>query len=112
MIKGLFLDDDRIVEDITWINYPENIMWTTVRTHYDFIIAIEKNDFDIVSFDHDIQSYNDNDVEVTGYNLLKWCLDYLYETDRSIPEICIHSQNPIGKANMYKYYSNWIKYHH
>ena len=31
MLKGLFLDDERNPEDVTWIKYPDNIEWIVVR---------------------------------------------------------------------------------
>ena len=32
-IKGLFLDDERVPQDVTWVNYPKNIEWTVVRSY-------------------------------------------------------------------------------
>lgn len=110
-MRGIFLDDERLFEDVTWVKYPENVEWRTVRTHYEFIIAIENNDFDIVSFDHDIQSYNDDDVEVTGLHLLKWMLSYYYETGKKLPQIYFHTMNSIGKRNMEAYYNNFVNFY-
>ena len=73
-LKGLFLDDERFPQDVTWIQYPDNIEWTIVRNFQDFNLELAHgdNDYQIYSFDHDIQSYIDG-REYTGYDCLK-CL--------------------------------------
>ena len=60
-IKGLFLDDERYPQDVTWIKYPDNIEWTIVRSFQDFSLEMTHgdNDYYVYSFDHDIQSYID-----------------------------------------------------
>lgn len=30
-MKGLFLDDERSVGDVTWVLYPTGVDWTVVR---------------------------------------------------------------------------------
>ncbi len=73
-LNGLFVDDERFPQDVTWIQYPENVEWTIVRSFQDFNLELMygDNDYQIYSFDHDIQSYVDG-REYTGYDCLK-CL--------------------------------------
>ena len=63
-MKGLFLDDERNPEDVTWIDYPENIEWTVVRSGDEFLYEFHRHNFQVFSFDHDIQGYNHRGVEV------------------------------------------------
>ena len=36
-MRGIFLDDERNPEDVTWIKYPENVEWFIVRTVLNFL---------------------------------------------------------------------------
>lgn len=54
MPKGLFLDDERNHQDVTWIQYPEDVEWTVVRTFSEFVRATSGQVFDLISFDHDL----------------------------------------------------------
>lgn len=38
-IKGLFLDDERVPQDVTWIKYPENVEWVVVRSYDEFFMS-------------------------------------------------------------------------
>lgn len=112
-LKGLFIDDERYPQDVIWINYPDNIEWTTVRSHYEFSLelAYGDSDYDIYSFDHDIQSYDDQGNELTGYDSLKCLLStevMLGRFDKI--KVFFHSMNPVGKKNMECYYQNYVKF--
>ena len=61
-MKGLFLDDERNPEDVTWIDYPESIDWKVVRSYSEFFYEFHRSDFQVISFDHDIQDYNHRGV--------------------------------------------------
>lgn len=105
---GLFLDDLREVEDVTWLTYPDNIEWIVVRNSTDFFDQLHKLDPDVVSFDHDIQEFCGAD-EVTGYDIIKEMVD-IYLSVAEIPQCFFHTQNPIGKRNMEAYYLNAVKF--
>jgi hypothetical protein len=122
-MKGLFLDDERSPADVTWITYPSNIEWEVVRTFYDFCISIETCDYDIISFDHDIQDFwkikkgelaghsvygdyyhqEDSQGEYTGKDAAKYLVE-LYNFNLVPKEkpkyLLVHSKNPIGKRNI------------
>ena len=109
-LKGLFLDDERNPQDLTWIQYPENIEWVVARSYTEFFEVFQQNyDFDLISFDHDIQSYIDNQ-EKTGYDCIKTLLNYYPEDYIEGVLFFFHTQNPIGKKNMESYYQNYIKF--
>ncbi len=114
-MKGLFLDDERNPEDVTWINYPENVNWTVVRKYDEFFHEFYRGTFQVFSFDHDIQDSNHCEGELTGYTILKAMLDTFLTTPHGLftfPEqVFFHTQNPIGKENMKSYWKNFCKHH-
>ena len=92
-MKGLFLDDERNPKDVTWLSYPLDVDWTVVRTYGEFEMAILMSDFDIISFDHDIQDFDDRGNERTGYTCFLKILGYVMEDCMKMPEVVVHSQN-------------------
>lgn len=106
---GVFLDDERLPEDVTWVNYPDNVTWVVVSSPETFNYAVkrlEEKCYDyFVSFDHDIQVFV-NSEEITGYDILKKMVDEQLYGNKRIPECYFHTQNPIGKKNMQMYYNN------
>lgn len=101
---GLFLDDERNPEDVKWVNYPDGIEWYIVRRMCDFMFTVLHCDFDVISFDHDIQDFNSMGQESTGYDCLKWLADRCIDTGKQLPNCYFHTQNPVGKNNMEQYY--------
>lgn len=109
-MRGIFLDDERYPKDVTWIKYPENIEWFIVRTQHYFMSLLEDEEFNIITFDHDIECYDEEGREVTGYDLLKYVLDYFQINNKKIPAMYFHSMNPVGKENMEAYYNNFVNF--
>lgn len=109
-MKGLFLDDERNPQDITWLPYPANITWTIVRTYAEFCNAPLTQDFGIISFDHDIQDYDLKGNERTGYDCMKYLVEMALDEAIILPLCVVHSQNPTGAENIRKYYENACKY--
>ena len=96
MKTGIFLDDERWPSDVTWIDLPKDVDWITVRTTLDFQDAI-KYCFDghfpeYFSFDHDLQEFypdeNGNEYEKTGYDAVKFMVEYALDHDLLIPNNC------------------------
>ena len=114
-IKGLFLDDERVPQDVTWVNYPKNIEWVVVRSYDKFFYEFHRHTFQVFSFDHDIQDFNHRGVELTGYTVLKEMLDTFLTTPPGLytfPEhLFFHTQNPIGKKNMESYWKNFCNHY-
>lgn len=135
-LKGLFLDDERVPQDVTWIQYPDNIEWIIVRNMEEFADYIHNLSFDIYSFDHDLQDYWEikegqvigHDIngavyatettarENTGYTILQsmlydWQMLFNFEPKHlDKVKFFFHTQNPIGKKNMESYYQNYVKF--
>lgn len=113
----LFLDDERSIHDVTWVDYKD---WSgayvlTQKSAARLIGYIKRYGkyFDwertLISLDHDLQEFNDRTgEETTGYSFAKWLVDYF--VDNGIPlqhlNLVVHSKNTIGKENIEKYVSN------
>lgn len=111
---GLFLDDERNPEDVTWIKYPDNVEWIVVRDSSEFFqkfheLHFQDNEF-FVSFDHDIQEI-EYGSETTGYDILKIMLNIVGINSIPVPVCYFHTQNPIGKENMEMYYKNFVEFY-
>lgn len=115
---GIFLDDERDPEDVTWLGYPEDVKWLTVRDEDSFKDVtsfllmsnfLVNTDF-IISFDHDIQRFDKDGVETTGYTLLKWLVYLISDWKTSTPTCYFHTQNIIGKKNMESYWNNYLDF--
>lgn len=110
---GIFLDDERNPEDVTWLQYDKDIVWSIVRTKAQFddlvkLTSLLGQTF-VVSFDHDIQDFKGG-VEQTGYDCLKLLVDFCLDTGANLPVCFFHTQNPVGKQNMQTYYENAKKH--
>lgn len=105
---GLFLDDERVHSDVTWVSYPVDVEWYVLRRPSDFMLAVIQMEGGpyIVSFDHDIQSFDLLGNEVTGYDMLKYLVDYCIDQGYSMPKCFFHTMNPVGKKNMESYYQS------
>lgn len=109
MKTGIFLDDERDVKDAFWMNYPTNVDWIVVRTFNEFVNVVRSNQDKeyFVSFDHDLQDFSAmNGRELTGYDCVKFLVDFCMQYGRVLPEAFYHTQNPIGKTNMECYMNN------
>ena len=133
-IKKIYLDDIRTPLDSSWI---------VVRNYSEFIDKVKEiglNNIDIISFDHDlgdsaieeymrnvIKNYKidyNNITEKTGYDAIKWLVDYFYELNPerfelsnedkkknkiTFPKIYVHSANPVGAHNICGFVNNFLK---
>lgn len=109
----IFLDDERMPEEVTWIQYPAGTEFSIVRTVEEFITEVVKNagNIELISFDHDIQDYSGpNGSEVTGYDLIKWLVNFCLDNNVEIPQCIFHTKNIIGERNMKAYYWDAIYY--
>ena len=58
-MKGLFLDDERNPQDVTWMPHSDyhDVEWTVVRNFQEFKQQILE-EWDVISFDHDLQDFS------------------------------------------------------
>ena len=118
--KRLYLDDVRT---------PIGTDWVIVRNYEHFVSTIRLyglENFDVISLDHDlgdesmIEYYTnvknnyvlnyDNIVnEKTGYDCCKFLVSLSMEKNIPLPQIFVHSANPVGAHNMMGYINNYLK---
>ncbi len=114
----LYLDDVRT---------PVGYDWVVVR-NYDELLAkvrlVGLENFEVISLDHDLGegameeyytnvknnyelNYN-NIIEKTGYDVAKWLVAESMSKNIPLPQIYVHSANPIGSANIMGYVNNYL----
>ena len=128
---NLFLDDIRFPKECT--SYTKNpiydkVEWVIVRSYSEFVKYVTENGLpEIVSFDHDladehyhkdmykgIDIYNknyDKFQEKTGYDCVKWMVDYCIDNGKSFPIWYLHTMNPAGGENMKSYILSFLKHY-
>ena len=116
---SLYLDDVRT---------PTDDSWQVVRNQNQFASHVRLNgleNYEVISLDHDLgeeamnEFYNnalpnfklnyDNILnEKTGYDCAKWLVAESMTTKIPLPQIYVHSANPIGSANIMGYVNNYL----
>jgi hypothetical protein len=106
-MKGLFLDDERYPNDVYWTSpYPNGISWKLARNYDEFEALISTNEYDLISFDHDL-----GETSKTGYDCVKLLVEmFLSEQLSKYPEVVVHSMNPVGAKNIRNYWESFLKY--
>lgn len=116
--KKLYLDDVRT---------PIDSSWDVVRNYDEFVGFVKLKgleNIEVISLDHDLGEgamieyytnvknnftldYN-NIEEKTGYDCAKFLVAESMNKKIPLPQIYIHSANPIGSANMMGYINNYL----
>ena len=114
----LYLDDVRTPKDTDWV---------VVRSYDEFVAHIKMNGlekYETISLDHDLgdtamnEYYNNvhpnytldynNITEKTGLDCCKFLVAESMNTKIPLPQIYVHSANPIGSGNMMGYINNYF----
>ncbi len=114
----IYLDDVRTPNDKEWI---------VVRNYEDFVSNVMYyglENIEVISLDHDlgdsamVEYYNNvkdnytldynNIHEKTGYDCCKWLVSESMSKNIPLPQIYVHSANPIGSSNMMGYINNYL----
>jgi len=125
----LFLDDYRI--PLNCISYMHQRIgkrnpiylekWVIAKNYDEFVSIITKNGMpEVISFDHDLadEHYIGADLDLldrteftekTGYDCAKWLIDYCIDNKKELPEIIVHSMNPVGTENILRLFANYQK---
>lgn len=90
----LYIDDLRNPPNILKQKY--NII--ICRTYKEAIYELDKKIYKNIDLDHDLGE------EKTGYDICK----YIIEKQIPIDEVYIHTNNPVGKQNMYQLLHRYI----
>jgi hypothetical protein len=99
--------------------------WTVVRDFHQFTEAVMRHHgkITLVSFDHDLCDahydhalmtdpaamqafYERKDREMTGFDCAVWMRDFFRSKGLALPEIIVHSMNPVGTVNIEEVFSN------
>jgi len=115
MKQIIFLDDERVIQDVTWVDYSQwSGAYVISQSSASRLISYIKHygkyfDWEntLFSLDHDLQDF-EGEEESTGYTFIKWLVEFMVENEISLKflNVVVHSQNPIGKENIEKYISN------
>jgi hypothetical protein len=133
---NLFLDDvrnpkaceymkDRIGKDVA-IYF--DLEWVIVRNYDQFVTYVKANGLpEVVSFDHDLaephyhesmykggkvyMKYLETVSEKTGYDCVKWMIDYCMDNWKRFPKWYLHTMNPAGRENMESHILNYLKHY-
>lgn len=119
-MKYLFLDDERMPRDVTWVLIGGvgswGADWQIVRSLEEAKDWVLRNGFpDVISFDHDLgmDHYAGNyDDGKTGFDFAKWLVEYDMDTN-SMPEkfsYTVHSKNPIGSENIRELIDGYLQH--
>lgn len=112
MTWNLFIDDERLPEQVTWGTeaFYQRYPWVVARSLLEVQQIIYHLGFpSFVSFDHDLGT-----DEPTGKDIANWLIEHDMDNDRSkIPDnfqFFVHSKNPIGKQNIEGLLNEYLAY--
>lgn len=117
----IYLDDERIPLDNDYI---------VVKDYYEFVAAINKYNLDnisVITLDHDLGDkaimqyytnvkknnqfdYDKIGNEKTGLDCCKFLVDKCIDENIKLPQIYVHSKNPVGRINMMDYINNYLEF--
>jgi hypothetical protein len=117
--KRLYLDDVRT---------PKGDDWIIARNYDQFVSIVRLNglgSFEVISLDHDlgdqamveyytnvksnyVLNYENIINEKTGYDCCKFLVSESMSKNIPLPQIYVHSANPIGSANIMGYINNYL----
>lgn len=119
---NLFLDDIRSPHQCVAYTKKEiydSLDWQVKRSYEEFVECVTDNGLpEVVSFDHDLADAHYNPTtwtedfvyhEKTGFDCVKWLVDYCINNNLKFPEWHLHTMNPVGRKNMEAYILNYLK---
>lgn len=111
MTWNLFIDDERWPLDATWAEwYGKRNEWMVARTWIEVRELIDTYGMpDFISFDHDL---GPEEAYLNGFEIAKEIVNRDMDGVWEIPEnfqFYVHSQNPIGKANIEGFIRNYLE---
>lgn len=113
----IFLDDKRKDPSVSHnsnrglgIPMGKSNKWVIARDYHQFI-DIVKNNFDyieLISFDHDISSYDPDENELTGKDAADFVVNYCMDNGKQLPDWFVHSDNTGGNKNIRQLLLNYM----
>jgi hypothetical protein len=97
----IFIDDERMPDDVTWLKLPKPDHWHVCRSYKGFLklLASLKEPPAFVSFDHDL-GIKEGEEERNGNHCAKALVMECFDNYWKLPGYRVHSQNPVGKENI------------
>ncbi|MFA7408275.1 MAG: cyclic-phosphate processing receiver domain-containing protein [Anaerolineaceae bacterium] len=137
MTWTLFIDDERIPEDVTWVAYtdPEIRDFEVARniSHVVELLAFHGSMPDFISFDHDLGDHTASGAQIAKFLIALDMADqhdlYFYGSEvkqeflkilddnrskfrfSSDFKFVVHSQNPVGKQNIEGILRGYLQHH-
>lgn len=133
----LLLDDqaeERTLQAIHDFTHEEVYLypnWDRVYSYDEFVEYIKTHPMPVlISFDHDLADvhkhimppedeyeqheaweayHNQPEHEKTGYDCMKWLVEYCFDNKIVFPRVLIHAQNTVGYDNIKYYYRNALR---
>lgn len=113
----LFLDDIRKDPTVVHNNdrglglfIGKSTKWIIARDYTQFVDIINNRftEIQLISFDHDISSYDQNHNELTGKDAANFLIDYCIDNDKYLPDWFVHSDNSSGNSNIRQLLINYM----
>jgi len=108
---NLFIDDERFPTFI-WEENKNFIIKRNYNETIEYLKSLNKSPI-FISFDHDLWVMENWEIGKTGYDIVKWLVEYDIKNNwKYIPNnfrFNIHSMNPIGWKNIKDYINNYLK---
>lgn len=107
---AVFLDDERTIDFIGDKVKLNNYKWFIIRNYFDFIDFVDDNleSIALVSFDHDIDSFDEGNIEWTGKDAALYLQRACQDRNINHPDFLVHSMNNIGRQNIISHIKNYI----
>lgn len=107
---AVFLDDEREIGFIKPKLDVNKYDWIVIRNYFDFTDYIDKNleIISLISFDHDIDSFDEDDFEWTGRDAARYVQYKCQDNQLNFPDFLVHSMNNIGRQNILNDIKNYI----
>lgn len=123
-IRDVYLDDNRYPDDIYDMalvqSYDEFVKYITdvgvpklvsldhdlAAEHYRDLLSHTHKNMSLAHIELDYEGYQ----EKTGYDAAKWLVAYCTENGYELPQVNVHSMNPVGKSNIINYINNHYKF--
>jgi hypothetical protein len=110
---NVFLDDERnptFIKDKLQNFYP--IDWVVITNYFDFVKFVDSNinKIKLVSFDHDISSFDETGKEWTGKDAADYLINKCLDGQISFPDFFVHTANVSGRPNIISSILNYLKH--
>ncbi len=113
----LYLDDKRKNPTISHndsrglgLTFGRSNKWVIARDYQEFITILTANfdSIELISFDHDISSYDLDENELTGKDAGEFLINYCMDHNKTLPDWFVHSDNSGGNKNIRQLLANYM----